>query len=620
MSSSQSIISVEQSALSLQKRVLEKCVAALKGWNTQFWVFVHLRSIALTELGRRSEWKRVGEPCVEDEDALMAQALDIQYKLEPGLRTYNELLISRGSREAFQRVSFSFGSQNNENISSTSDVIHLNQDCIVSVTDGLTFPELWDKSVGTLDNKKQIKLAQDRLALSLNTNVRNKFNFGLESSDNPLQALPDEIRYSLQVLMLWSNTLKWRFIETHHSPTQFDALSGLVITVCSCSHPLTDNEITSIRHILQAEDKELDVLVRRKAKLLPRNLADESRLSRPTPQLERRLFSQTANFDTLWEGRDAFYFIEVLRRDLFASTFEGTPESYSFIFGHPGFIARPEELQGQQIKLSEIKLYREWCEGALDRLNVIDVLGNPHEEISETIIVPTAFPVWASQWDDTEQALGSALEKLSSVHQEMIIVGMICRNVIIVFKAGELICSFDGSWKEIRPWYDVVNSENFDIPAELADQFWIKEIYRILTRIAYGPLSRSIIVGYAQTEENMRHFEEANTQNVSLNGAGWHLFKAADKLESYLMRATKTDGAILVYAGANNALYVRNRVRVVAQGSNNQSVSGGTGTVTAQAMAKEGNGILSMKVSRDGGMKIWWNGRDPIIIGIPVER
>lgn len=613
----------ESEAHALQKRVLDRCVTDLRKWSTQFWVFVHMRSIALTVQGRKSMWKGVGEACTPDEDALIDLSLEIQYKIEPDLRTYNELLISHGRREPFQRVSFSFGDMTETgNVDTGTDVIHFDKRVIADVTENLTFTNLLEPNTDEVTNEKRIKLAQDRLSLGLDSNIRDKFNLGFTQSENPLRALPDEVRYSLQILMLWSNTLKWKYIETHHSPTQFDALSGLVITVCSCHEQLTSLEVAKLEKILKDADDKLDDIVRMKTSLLPRNIAPNNRFSQPTDALVERLFSRTPKFFTLWDGRDAFYFIELLRRDLFAATFEGTPESYSFIFGHPGFIARPVESHAADIKLKDIRQHREKCEGALDRLNVIDVLGKPSRNVSEIPLVPIAFPVWARKWDDTEQALGAALEKLSSVHREMIVVGMICRNVITVFKDGELVCSFDGAWKEIRSWKEVVEDEKLNIPDDLAEHRRLMETYRILTKIAYGPLSRSIIIGYARTEEDMHNFLSEYTQGVDENTAAWLKIGAADVLEPNLMSASKTDGAILMWSDADGALHMRSRVRVMSSEDDNAAVgsnSGGTGTATARSMAKEGNGILSMKVSRDGGMRIWWNGQGPITAGALTE-
>ena len=69
------------------------------------------------------------------------------------------------------------------------------------------------------------------------------------------------------------------------------------------------------------------------------------------------------------------------------------------------------------------------------------------------------------------------------------------------------------------------------------------------------------------------------------------------------MRATRTDGALLSYDDAGK-LNFRSSVRVT-----------GTGDLTAQALAERGSGIISFKVSRDGGMKVRWNGLSPVKVG-----
>src|SRR5438128_47934 len=101
--------SVERAARGFQKQVRDECADALRSCDSDFWIFVHLRSIALRKDGRSSDWKTVGYRPTAEETARVNEALVSQYTLEPYLRTYNELLISRGPGSGIQRVSFGFG-------------------------------------------------------------------------------------------------------------------------------------------------------------------------------------------------------------------------------------------------------------------------------------------------------------------------------------------------------------------------------------------------------------------------------------------------------------------------------------------------------------------------------
>lgn len=601
--------SVEKAARSFQDRVLIDCAKALQRCKSEFWIFVHLRSIALRRDGRISDWDTVGYRPTPHEKTQVDHALIAQYQLEPNLRTYNELLISRDHGLGIQRVGFSFGDH-----AKNAD-IHFDDNAITAATKRLTFRKIFGSKPGNVREDARRLLADCRLSLGLDDIVRSKFHLGANQFSNRLRALPEEVRYSLQVLMLWSNTLKWKYIETFHSPTRFDALSGLVITVASRKQKLDKGTIDLIEHIFRERHEEIDRVVVEKTYLLPR-LSTE-----PLPEsLNSRLAIQSARGERLWEGRDVFHVIEHIRNQLFPTTFEGVPESYCFILGHPGFIARPKELEGSPfITVANIRQYRERCEGALDTLNVIDVLGQPQKKVSRFCVVPIALPVWAKNWEDAEQAFGSSLEILSFVHRDMIVIGLMCRNVIMVYKDGKLVCVFNGTWHEVLPWATV--AKKLGIPSELASQTRITQIYRLLTRIAYGPLPRSVIVGYASSRKTFERFRSA-IHPFGEDFSMWPPLGPDDPVEPILMRVTKTDGAIFAYTDTDESLFLLGRARVISEQPKaaKRKASSGTGDATAQAMASKGNGIISIKVSRDGGMKVRWNGNGPLKGAEPIEN
>jgi hypothetical protein len=601
--------SVDRAARTFQSHVLTECAKALRRCESEFWIFVHLRSIALKRDGRVSGWTTVGYRPTVYEETQVDNALVSQYRLEPNLRTYNELLISRDQGSGIQRVSFSFGRH-----AQRAD-IHFDDLAIAAATQNLTFTRICNNKSGKINEQSRKKLAECRLSLGLDEVVQSKFNLSVYQPANRLKALPDEVRYSLQVLMLWSNTLKWKYIETFHSPTRFDALSGLVITVASRERKLDQDSIRLIDGIFQKRHDEIDRVVAKKTDLLPR-LA-----TRPLPgNLDTRLSIRSPRDERLWDGRDVFHVIEHIRNQLFPTTFEGVPESYCFILGHPGFIARPKELEGSAfITVENIRQYRERCEGALDTLNVIDVLGQPQKRVSKFCLVPIALPVWAKNWEDAEQAFGSSLEVLSFVHRDMIVIGLMCRNVIMVYKDGELVCVFNGAWHEVLPW--TVMAKKLGIPPELASQSRITQIYRLLTRIAYGPLPRSVIVGYASNRKAFERFRSA-IHPFGEDFGKWPPLEPEDPVEPVLMRATKTDGAIFAYTETDKSLFLLGRARVISEQPKaaKRKAASGTGDATAQAMASKGNGIVSIKVSRDGGLKVRWNGNGPVKGAEPIEN
>ena len=76
-------------------------------------------------------------------------------------------------------------------------------------------------------------------------------------------------------------------------------------------------------------------------------------------------------------------------------------------------------------------------------------------------------------------------------------------------------------------------------------------------------------------------------------------------LELSLLQASKTDGAILISSAGDN-LQMRSRLRIIID--DKDAKSSGTGDATAAAMAKQWT-IVTMKVSRDGGLKVRYNGQ-----------
>lgn len=600
---------VDQAARGLQKEALKQCLDFLRPSGQQLWVFVHLRSIALRRDGRCSIWRQLGVNG-SAKAAQVEEALKLQYKLDPDRRTYNELLIAGGYRENFKQVSFGFG-----DASTDADIMFSERE-VAAATFGYSFIDLKSaKNPKDVDDRRRRELAEARLSIGLNEKVREVFNLSSSELGNPLRALPDEVRYALQILMVWSNSLGWRYIETYHSRTRFDALTGLVITVCSRDERLGEKGVRGIQRLLESRDAELADLAKKKTQLLPRNWRGSQ--ASLTEKFESRL---TIFHDghRLWDGRDVFHVLNRVRRILFAATFEGAPESYSLIFGHPGFISRPKELElARSFDLEKIREHRELCEGALDALNVVDVLGEPRSGASQMSIIPIRFPVWAKRWEDSEQAFGSSMEALSSVHQQMVVVGLMCRNVLMVYKGGELVCVFNGVWREVLPWWAV--AEHLGIPRQIADNPRIGEIYRLLLRIAYGPFPRSVIVGFAVSIEAFRRLE-GEMEPFGKDYKDWPALDDGSSIEPILMRATKADGAIIAYIDDETRLNVRSRARITSRvASGAVARASGTGDATAGAIARQGSEIVSMKVSRDGGMKVRWNGKNPMHVAIPME-
>jgi hypothetical protein len=600
--------SIENAARSFQKTVLRECRTVLQPLGHDFWIFIHLRSIALRRNGRISEWDTVGYTPTTEEKRKVKEAFVSQYRLEPDLRTYNELLVSRDHGSSIRRVSFSFRDK------ADSADIHFNSKVISAVVGNLTFPRICTRNSERIKEEARRCLSEWRLSLGLDEVVRSKFDLGIRQQDNSLRALPDEVRYALQVLMLWSNTFRWKYIETFHSPTRFDALSGLVITVASRVRKLDQESIRAIEAIFQKHRDAIDLVVANKTKLLP-HVAQ-----RAVPKsLDDRLSILSPRGERLWDGRDVFYVIEHLRSRLFATTFEGVPESYSFILGHPGFIARPKELMTSEfITIENIRQYRERCEGALDTLNVIDVLGQPRQRIAKLSLVPIELPVWAKKWEDTEQAFGSSLETLSAVHRDMVVVGLMCRNVIMVYKNSELVCVFNGAWHEIVSWIEM--AKRLGIPKDIAKQPRLAQTSKLLTRIAHGHLPRSIIFAYARNRAAFDRFRPA-IHPFSSEFSTWPRLEPDDPLEPALMRATKTDGAIFAVTEADRSLFMLGRARVISEHSKaaQRKAASGTGDATAQAIADKGTNIISFKVSRDGGMKVRWDGNGPIRAAESIE-
>lgn len=644
----------------LHQCILEDCVDVLGSSSTisleeplERWVFVFIRSAAIPKTGKESKFRKIskGKQQRESNDNDIEKYLNIQYQISPELRTYNELLVNRGSNEGIG-LSLSFSFDGSEPLEEQGDIHFdnkqieeavscLNFDCFeIDKVDEKTYLKDNKSNYYLKDNKSNYqkikKLNKRRESISLTKTIREKFwsseesTTGEEDSFSNLEleenisefSLPDELRYAIQVLILWSRSMNWQYIETYHSCNDYDTLSGLVVSVCSSGKKLKPEESDKIKNIIQKKSKELSNLVRQKTMTLPKSPREkrdlENKLNTYLPN------ARDDNDNLLWSGEDAFYVIQYLKDLLFSAAFEGVPESYSFILGHPGFIKRPKSIGDEKYyPIKDIRKNRELSDGLLDKLNVIDIFNNNHPDgIPKLDYVPIPFPAWAKQWDDIEQASGSVLARLSLVHRETIVVGLLCKQVMMIYKAGELVCVFDGAWKMIQSWDAIVDKLkpiNVDDNEyyRLKNNVWLKRIYQIMINIAYGPSSRSIIVGYIgeqvvdstktidefidefieQKKDEVRYFSENSTQ--------WPMITSVLSLELSLLQASKTDGAILISSAGDN-LQMRSRLRIIID--DKDAKSSGTGDATAAAMAKQWT-IVTMKVSRDGGLKVRYNGQ-----------
>lgn len=597
------------------------------------WVFVFIRSVAIPKKGRNSNFRKIPQNVKQGEYENIEKYLNVQYQISPELRTYNELLVNRGSDEGISlSLSFSFDIDIFKPLEEQGD-IHFDNKQIEEAISCLNFDcfEV-DKNNSLGDNKSNYqkikKLNKRRESIGLSKRIREQF-WSLEENitgeeDSFLEldedvskfSLPDELRYAIQVLMLWSRSMCWQYIETHHSRNGYDTLSGLVVSVCSSGRKLNSQESQAIKDIIQKNSIILNNLVRQKTATLPKNPREkrdlENKLNTYLPN------AKDDNDNLLWSGEDAFYVIQYLKDLLFSAAFEGVPESYSFILGHPGFIKRPKSIGYENFySIKDIRRNRELSDGLLDKLNVIDIFDNNHPDgVPELDYIPIPFPAWAKQWDDIEQASGSVLARLSLVHRETIVIGLLCKQVMMIYKTGELSCVFDGAWKAIQSW-DAI-ADKLQIHEGLKNNVWLKRIYQVLINIAYGPSSRSIIVGYVDEQvineyKNIDEFIEKQnnkvdyfSENPKKGNSQWAMITSVSSLELSLLQASKTDGAILISSEGDN-VQMRSRLRISIP--NEGAKSSGTGDATAEAMAKQWK-IVTMKVSRDGGLKVRYNGHE----------
>lgn len=613
--SSTLIDEAQMEAFRFQESILKSCIDILRASASPFWIFVHLRSIAIKDAGRNSMYGRTDQLLPQDIEDIDF-SLKVQYMLEREFRTYNELLISSSENTGgLKKLAFCFNSDDSLP-EFHSQKINFSQEVIEDVTEGKTFVRIADivEDVISIRNTDRKELAQSRLSLGLNKEIR-KF-FRLEDSEqNLLKASPEEVSYSLQILMLWSNSYKWKYIYTFHSKTKFDALSGLVLTVASPSAILSEELVKKLQDTLFHSEAKVEEIARNKQKAINQHYRHVFRI---TSDAIRKVFSRTYdNLDNFLEklsivtcptkfgdqldGIDVVLNLQILL-SCFSSTFEGRSESYSFILGHPGFIARPFEIEMYpKIKFSERPQYRELCEGGLDRLNIVDVLDCPLDDKDDCYITPVAYPSWARYGKDSEQEFGFSLSNLSAVHREMIVVGIVCRNIAMIFKSGNLIAVFDGVWREIMTWEKII--AKLGIPDSFVNHPWLDYIYNMLVCIAYGPSPRSIILGYVTGEKSVKAIYDCCEPIIS-DSKEWCITDI-EELKDVLFMATKTDGAILVNTKTENELFVTYKQRVTLSRESLKEVTG-TGDATAQSMANQIDGMISFKVSRDGGIKVRW--------------
>ena len=608
---------IENAAFSLQKEILDRVFKSLENDFEDLWLFVHLRSIAVTKKGRTSAFRAV--KCENEMKKIIEDSLEFQYQIERGLRTYNELLTSTSTAESrhgnLRKLAFCFGGEVVTTLPGVDEkVIHFDDKTIEELTNGETFNSL----MADKNSSKIREIGLSRQGLGLKKKIRNHFNLE-KDEDNFLRALPDEVRYSLQVLMLWSKTCNWKYIYTFHSTTKFDALSGLVFTIASKNKELNEEAVNSIENTLRSFEHQVEDLGRKKFAMIEKYFRETSLI--PTAQKVgedykqykvNNLFSKLAiNISiedyTEINGFVTYNILGVLLA-LFTSTFESNPESYTFILGHPGFIARPYEIESNpKISFADIGKYREFCEGGIDRLNIVDLFDEAKVELKNCYITPVAFPVWSRYGTDYEQEYMFSLSVLSSVHREMIVVGISCRNIATIFKAGELILTFNGRWQEILSWEEISN--HLELPTDLLENKWIKQIYQTLINIAYGNCPRSIILTYTLNTESRDTLAEMS-QTIGHDKEELNHFRREitnfEDFKNVIFPATKTDGAILIYEDENLEVIYKQRVTVDDQNSANST---GTGDSTASAIADKLKEILAFKVSQDGGLKVNWSNK-----------
>jgi hypothetical protein len=228
-----------QKVKELHQDILKNCVDFLKSTTSsegllERWVFVFIRSAAIPKTGKKSEFEKISTGKQQRES--IEKYLDVQYQISPELRTYNELLVNRGSNKG-RRIGLSFSFDGSEPLEEQGD-IHFDNKQIEEAVSCLNFDcfEIIDKVDEENDNKSNYylkdnksnyqkikKLNKRRESISLTKEIRENFwsseesitdkedsfsNLELEENISKF-SLPDELRYAIQVLMLWSRSMNW---------------------------------------------------------------------------------------------------------------------------------------------------------------------------------------------------------------------------------------------------------------------------------------------------------------------------------------------------------------------------------------------------------------------------
>jgi hypothetical protein len=512
----------------IQREILAECLEIFTNQDDEFLVFVHVRNIAFIETGRNT----IFGSNVECRSNDIARYLSIQHEIDPSLRTYNELIVCDQKCGENLGACFSFGDD-------TDGGIHFRNDQIQDAIGDYSFDSIAD----------QIPLRElrfSRLSIGINKEIGDKFNIELLDKKNLFLSVAEEIRYSIQILMLWSKTMNWKYIETHHSKSSFDSLSSLVITVCSPHRKLKQQESQKIHDIITRRELNLVRKMASKRDMFPKS---HVRLPHSHPLATDLNVEAPGHGDKIWEGTHVFGTLDYIKNLLFSVTYEGVAESYSLIFGHPGFIARPHHLSKYKPqRLSSIRNNRELSSGLLDRLNIVDVFGMGADSNVNLNFIPIEFPLQTKCLVDFQQSYELSLAQLSRFHDQMIVVGVVCKDVMMIYKTGVLICVFNGSWKYIKPWKSMLEEliKSKDIREEILNNHErLAKIYLVLVRLAFGSKPRSVILAYDTKPCDNQPFSDS-MKPFAREFQEWSVLSPDNSIEENLIRASKTDGAIVL--------------------------------------------------------------------------
>jgi hypothetical protein len=588
-------------ALEVVKPFQRKLLAWVRSECTSeesFDVFVHLRTFSLSR-GRATALE-----CRTTKNQKLAEkCLEAQYRVAPALRTYNELIhySPHNAKGAVQlkTATFVFGDE----LSNDVEVIRFPAKLVSDATGGLdlrTFCGSGDFS------ELQLELLQRRPAIGLSRKLRDLFF----TSQQPSEAIRfNEVRHAMQVLMLWHRTMGWRQITTCHARSSFDSLSGIVVTLCGERTPsphFIDAVETHVTRSIKAWQEDLFGHIEKSRSLIRPTISPQDNI----PELSRACATRFETREVL-SGDVVVRQLGRIRRVFHSATFEGEPESFSFILAHPGFVARSmdgrKSESWQSVRFEEAGKSRELTAGAMERLNVIDVFGAAKTLARgfDPDIIPLQYPRWAIRYDDPAQAEMFSLAELSKLHSLSIVVGVFAKDRTVVFRQGVPIALFDGAWKSLKvPRIARAVLEWPERPLDL-----LRSALKVLQLIAYGPRPRSVLLGAIQSIESLKR------EGLVVGGFGtkdgaqrWGVVRTYGALAETILRASQTDGAILLWPSEDNAaVVVESRYRVSGSPKSRLRggglrVSSGTGDKTASDLAMAG--ALSVKVSSDGGLKL----------------